>query len=1025
MSKGTSMIRWAVRRSLLAASLAGAAVAVAHGQEAPAADTGPQAELVEVVTVTGSRIRQANLVSVSPVAQIDASQFEQRGAVRIEDVLNRMPQVIGAQGNNSSLRGISGTAQVDLRGLGATRTLVLVDGQRMPYGSPKTPAADLNLIPTQLIKNVEVLTGGASAVYGSDAIAGVVNISLIDDFEGLRFGTNVGMFNHENDNGKIQSQLRKWEVSNPGQYTLPDDDDWGGFAQEYTVMFGHNFDSIDGNVTLYATARETDEVKAWDRDFALCKVGPINGGSAYDCVPSPVSNPASFVASGPGAAGLPSQFRMSEGQFLTRDPLVDSFNSQPYGQFQRPEQRYTFGALAHAEINEHFKPFMQLNMARTHTYSDYAPGAVQTGRADATGTIACDNPFLSAQEQAFLCTNRGLATGSNYDPVTGAYLGPVNVATGIALNRITPELGGRHDDYRLGTIRMLFGSRGDVFGPFKYEASLSYANTTMDRFITGLPSQIRAVTALNSTIDRRIKADGSPLANTFGQPVCVINADGTTLNDDPKCSPLDFYSAAGPSQAGFDYVYAKMVSNGSTSQTDVLGTINGDLAEYGLVSPLASDGVAIAFGAEVRKNTLRVEADSEFQAQQEDFPVSGSSTVREVFGEVNVPLVQGKPGFELLSFEGAYRSSDYKDNVTTDTYKLGLNWAPIRDVRLRGSYQQAIRAPNIIELYSARLRQITLQLPRNPNGFFDPCAGPNPAATAAQCANTGVTPAQYGTIPDFNFFPQVIGGNPDLKPETAKTYSFGGVFTPSFLPELSLSIDYYNIKVEDLISTIAPTLSLSTCLNTGDPLFCGLIHRDAGGTLFSTNDAYILRTNVNTGSLLATGVDVSANYRFSPELNFSFSGSYTDKFETTPLPNSTSKDIYDCAGYYGFNCGGPRPDWRHNLTASWETPWGFGLAATWRYIAAVDISRSSNEPALKGTYAAIDKQLGARSFIDMSGSYSWRDQVFVRLGINNVLDKEPPISSVVDSISGGNGNTYPQFYDVLGRYVFGNITVQF
>ncbi len=726
---------------LVGAALSGAAEAqVANpvpGESTTADASADTPGGLQEVTVTGSRIRTPNLVSVSPVVQVDAAQFEERGAIRIEDVLNRMPQINGNQGANSSLRGISGTAEVDLRGLGPTRTLVLVDGQRMPYGSPKTVPADLNLIPTELIKNVEVLTGGASAVYGSDAIAGVVNISLIDNFEGFRIGTNQSIDNHHNDSTMVQKAANLFEASNPGQYVLPDTNTWGGHSQDYSAIFGHSFDDHKGNITAYATIRSSQEVKEFDRDFSICKLGAATGGTSYTCAPSPVGAPASFVTT--SAPGLPAQFRMANGEFVPRNTLVDSYNDQGFGQLQRPDQRYTFGFMAHDEINEHLIPFMQVNFARTHTFSDYSPGAVQTGRADSTGTIGCDNPYLTAQEQAYLCTSRGLSTASRYDPTTGAYLGPVSAATGIALNRRAIETGDRHDDYRLAELRMLIGTKGTVFGPFDYEVSASYSNSTMDRFQTGLPSQIRAVTALNAVIDKRVTATGAPLAATYGQPVCAINADASVLNDDPSCAPLDYYSPAGPSAAASKYIYAKMVESGQTSQTDIMATVNGDLAQYGLKSPFAHNGVSTAFGAEYRENSIDTEPDEEFQAQQEDFPVQGSQTVTEEFIEMNAPLVQDAPGAKLLSFEGAFRHSSYKDSVDTNTFKLGLNYAPINDVRFRGSFQRAVRAPNILELYSAQLRNITLQLPLNKNGYYDPCAGPTPAASAAQCGFTGVT----------------------------------------------------------------------------------------------------------------------------------------------------------------------------------------------------------------------------------------------------------------------------------------------
>ncbi len=996
-----------------------------------AADTGASSDGLQEVQITGTRIRTPNSVSVSPVVQVDAEQFEERGAIRIEDVLNRMPEINGSQGDNSSNRGISGTAQVDLRGLGPTRTLVLIDGQRMGYGSPKTEPADLNLIPTELIKNVQVLTGGASAVYGSDAIAGVVNISLIDNFDGFQIGTTQSIDQHHNDNKLAQNATTPWEAANPGQYNEPQSNIWDGHSEDFTLLFGHNFDDHKGNITAYATTRTTEAVTEGSRDFSACKFGPATGGESYTCAPSPVGTPASFVTA--GAPGLPPQFRVSSangGQFVPLAPYQNYFNDQPYSQLQRPDQRYTFGVLAHEEINEHLAPFLQINFARTHTFSDYSPGAVQTSRADPTGTINCDNPFLTAQEQNYLCTSRGLSTASIYNPTTGAYIGPASEATGISLNRRSIEDGDRHDDYTLSEFRMLIGTKGTIIGPFDYQVSASYSNSTLNRFQTGLPSQIRAVTALNAVLDKR------PGSATYGQAVCAINADASTLNDDPNCSPLNYYSGTGPSAAAAKYIYAKMVETGQTSQTDILATINGDLSTYGLKSPFAHNGFATSFGAEYRENSLNVAPDEEFQAQMEDYPVQGSQTVTEEFVELNAPLVQDVPGMKLVSLEGAFRHSDYKDSVSTNTFKAGLNFAPVDDVRLRTSFQRAVRAPNILELYSAQLRQITLQLPINKNGYYDPCAGPTPAASVSQCANTGVTAAEYGHIADYNFFPQVTGGNPNLKPETAKTYSIGGVLTPRFIKNFTLSVDYYHIEVNNLISTIAPTLSLSTCLQTGDPYFCSLVHRGTGGTLFSSNDAYILSTNVNTGELLTDGIDVSSDYkiRLPPAfghnlggMDLGFSGTYVQKYWTKPLPNSTAAQSFDCAGYYEYNCGAPRPKWRHNLVATWSAP-GLDLSfsTTWRYISHVELSRAStDQPVLEGSYAPIDKYLSATSYIDMSAAYRWRELLTFRVGVNNILDKDPPLSTIVNSTSGGNGNTYPQFYDTLGRVIFGTVSAKF
>jgi iron complex outermembrane receptor protein len=245
---------------------------------------------------------------------------------------------------------------------------------------------------------------------------------------------------------------------------------------------------------------------------------------------------------------------------------------------------------------------------------------------------------------------------------------------------------------------------------------------------------------------------------------------------------------------------------------------------------------------------------------------------------------------------------------------------------------------------------------------------------------------------------------------------------------------YYHIVVDNLISTISPTLSLNSCLNSGDPYFCSLIHRGTGGTLFATNDAFILSTNVNTGELQTDGIDVSSSYRLRLPtvlnrdiggLDFGFSGTYVRKYWLKPLPTSTAAASYDCAGYYEYHCGAPRPKWRHNFETTWETPWNFSLSTTWRYISHVELSRASTQPALIGTYAPIDKYLGAISYIDMSAAYRLgQDGDFAR-GRQQPARQGPSVVNRGEQHFGRQPEHYPQFYDTLGRVIFGTVAVQF
>lgn len=982
----------------------------------------PGAEAGEVV-VTGTRIRSANLQSVSPIVQVTGEEFQARGVVRAEDLLNQLPQVFAAQGSNASNEA-TGTAQVDLRGLTPSRTLVLVNGRRLPYGSPKATPSDVNQVPTPLIQNVEVLTGGASAVYGSDAIAGVVNFKLLDNFEGLRLTGNLSVFQHNNGDDGLRRLLDENNARVPGAYPKPDRVEWDGFAQEYSAVVGANVADGRGNVTAYGTYRKVNPVFQADRDYSACGLGTGGtGGNAFTCSGSGFNAPANFSNTQP-IAGLPASFRTTGTTFVAG---TQTFNFGPFNYYQRPDERYTLGALAHYEVNEHLIPYAELSFMDDRSLAQIAPGTISAGITPTRGGINCDNAFLSAQQVDFLCTSRGLASGSVYD-AQGNYVRPNAVANGVLISRRNVEGGPRVSDLRHQSYRLVGGVRGKIGGPFEYDVSASYSNVSYRESFTGDSNRNRLALATNAVRDQRT---GSA---TRGQIVCAVNADGVTTNDDPNCRPLDFFGANGLSPESVAYVAESKGITGDTSLTNIIGVVNGDLGKVGVTSPWATNGVGIAFGGEYRKNTLDYNPDEIYQtAVSPEVPVAGKIAVWELFGELNVPIVEDRAFFQLLSFEGAYRYSDYDTGIKTDTYKLGLNWAPVRDVRFRGSYQRAVRAPNVIELFSSQQR-FEVNLTPLANGLFDPCAGPTPFATAAACARTGVTAAQYGNIVDnpAGQFNTLIGGNPNLGAETADTYSLGAVIQPSFVPGFTLSVDYFDINVKGLVGSVNPNLALTKCLGSGDPFYCGLIQRGQGGSLWLFDDGFFRRFNVNTGSLATRGIDVTADYKMGLDmvglndagsLNFNLTGTYLDSFRTVPLPDSPATDIYECKGLYGGLCGRPRPTWRHKFLTSWVSPFDVSLALTWRYVSSVKVAQTSSQPALTGSFAEVNRQLNSRSYFDLSGSWAITKGLNLRLGVNNILDKDPPLTTVGAIEDGGNGNTYPQFYDALGRYIFTSVTL--
>ncbi|WP_442678850.1 TonB-dependent receptor domain-containing protein [Sphingomonas sp. ASY06-1R] len=1024
------MVRTVHRTTLLAgtAFIGLVTAQMAHAQDSTPASPPANAVQSEVaaaeaegseVVVTGSRIRSANMESVSPVVQISGAEFTTRGVTRAEDLVNQLPQVFAAQGSANSNEA-TGTAQVDLRGLSPSRTLVLVNGKRLPYGSPKSTPSDINQVPTALIRNVEVLTGGASAVYGSDAIAGVVNFNLIDDFQGLKVSANIGGYQHNNGADGLRDLLDQNDALVPGAYPKPDKNVWNGFTQEYSAVVGSNMADGRGNVTAYGSYRKIKPILQADYDYSACALGTTGtNGDQFSCSGSGYNFPANFANTG-GLVNVPTQFRADNGQFVSGRR---TYNFAPANYYQRPDERYTLGAIGHYEISEHAVPYFEVSYMDDKSTAQIAPGVITGGIYGSAGGLNCDNAFLSAQQAQFVCGAAGLSTVGNYD-ANGNYLGSA-VANGIVVNRRNVEGGNRQDSIHHSTFRIVGGVRGKIDEAFSYDVYGSYAKVSYNSRFVGNANNTRFANALNAVVDRRT---GS---STSGKIVCAINADAISTNDDSRCAPLDLISGNAASAESIAYIGQEQQITGSTALTNIVASVNGDLGKYGAVLPWATNGIGVAFGVEYRKNTLDLNPDEAYQTSTEpEYPVHGSTTAKELFAELNVPLVEDRPFFKLLSFEGAYRYSDYDTGFKTDTYKLGLNWSPISALRLRGSYQRAVRAPNVVELFSSQ-SNFEVELTELSNGSYDPCSGESPLATAAQCANTGVTAAQYGKVIDnpAGQFNALIGGNPNLVPEKADTWSFGGVFQPSFIPRLTLSVDYFNIKVKNLIGSVNPNLALKNCLYNADPLSCSTIHRGPGGSLFLTSDSYFERFNLNTGSLQTSGIDLSVDYRQPLEqlgtLSFNLVGTYLDSYKTKPLPTSPAADIYECSGLYGGLCGRPRPEWRHKLLTTWSTPIKLDVGVTWRYVSSVKISQTSSQEALSGSYAALNRKLNSRSYFDLSLGYDVLDNARLTVGVNNVLDKKPPLTTTAAIEDGGNGNTYPQFYDATGRYLFASLSFKF
>jgi iron complex outermembrane recepter protein len=987
-----------VRRAVRCALFAGGAVA-AGVLPAQAAD-----QMIQEIVVTGSRISSPNMTSISPVTAIAAEDIAATGKVRIEDILNQLPQAMAAQGSMIS-NGSTGIATVDLRGLNAKRTLVLINGRRLMPGNPDSApatnsgASDLNQIPRALIERVEVLTGGASSVYGADAVAGVVNFIMNTRFEGVKVEANYTFNSHKNDNSVA-------DVVREAGYALPDSSVNTGYARDFSFVMGSNFADDRGNATFYATYRDVKAAMQGDYDFSACT---FNSGDAFSCGGSSTANPTRMQARAPGPGGNPATGALSTNYIIDQasgamrpyDSATDAYNFGPLNFYQRPDERYTAGVFMDLDVAEGANAYGEFMFMKDRSVAQIAPSGVFNQEF----TVRCNNPLFSAQQQQAFCNGFGLSTAPDSTDQVNIRLGKRNVEGGPRQSDIT------HESYRT-----VLGLRGDINDTWSYDVYGQYGETQL----ASVASNDFSITRIGRALD--VVRDDS------GNAVCRSVVDGS----DPACVPYNPWQLGGITPEQINYLQIPLVVKGSTTERVVNASVTGDLTDYGLKLPTAQSGLKVNFGVEWRQEQSELLPDAPSQAGDgagtggPTTAVNGGYESRDLFAEARMALVEDRPFARSLSTEAGYRYSDYDLGFSTDTYKLGLEWSPIQDVRARASYQRSVRVPNVTELFGVQAVGL--------DGTIDVCAGAAPFLTPEQCARTGVLPSQYGTVransaAQYNGF---VGGNPDLQPETADTLSFGLAFQPQFLPGLRLQVDYFDIKIEDAIQNPNADFSLLLCALNGDPSTCSRIQRDPDGSLWESNAGFIVDTFENIGEISTSGIDFDVSYQVeignAGRLGFDFVGTLVRSLEFTPQTGVT----YDCAGLYGSVCLVPAPEWRHKLDATWRTPWsGVDVTLSWRYFDAVqrDAEDSNEFLSFLGTATGVlptDSELGSRSYIDLTGSITLADKYMLRVGVNNLFDKDPPLNGS-DSCPTGpcNGNTWPQMYDTLGRQVFALVTIDF
>ena len=974
-----------------------------------------EANLEEVV-VTGSRLTKSNVTSSVPLVQIGAEEINSRGVARVEDVVNILPNVFVSQ-TAEVANGASGTSTLNLRGLGSQRTLVLIDGKRLPFGSPFSSSANVDMVPARMVERVDIVTSGASAVYGSDAVAGVVNFITKKDFEGFEFDYQYSTNYNKNSNGYMENLLGEADFFDPGSTTT-------GEASLMSVLMGVNSDDGRGNITLFGTYEDMEEMLGKDRDTGACTLfgssDPFCGGS---------SNFRRFNGTiGNGVAGT--VFQELNGELVPFSGRSDMYyNYGAVNHYQRPVERWNLGASGHYEITESVEAYFDTTYMNNKTAAQIAESA-SFNRPFSTN---CDNPLLLGGNP------NNNPDGVRLGDMTGTFdddgnfiscldwmaAGNESIDVQFINSHRNVEGGPRVSTYENSTWRAIFGLRGDINDDFSFDIFGQYAATEGTRI------------SQNDLNFNRVQQALYIVDNGSGTPVCRDSSGG--------CVPWNIFTrnadgSTGVTDEAAAFVMGVGIVTGDTEQTVFGGTVEGDLTNFGIKSPMADAGMTGLIGVEYREDFLgRLSDDiSKISGGRgltgtggATLPIAGEIEVEEIFMELSMPLITGQPMIQELGLTAGYRYSDYTTNgngVTNtfdaDTYFAGLSWAPNDDIRFRLNQSVAIRAPNVFDLYVGINTGLVELTPVNGDG--DQCAGPNPVATQAQCANTGLSAAQYGTVDpsaagQFNL---ITGGNPNLVAERGETTTFGVVITPSMIENLSIAIDYFDIEVTDAIGTVPAQTSYDRCLTTGDPAFCNNIQRDTAGTLHLLNEAPggglagISTQNVNVATDATEGVDVNITYSYDMSdmgsLNFDYAATFLDTNYTIAIPGD---DKVECADAYAGPCGLPAPEYNHRFLATWVTPYDLTVSATWRHIGETTLY------GLTDPQGYLEDKMEERNYLDLAATYDYSENIQVRVGANNILGDDAPVTTA-SGTGTGNNNTYPGLFDV-STYLFAGVTVKF
>lgn len=1018
------------KHMLLKSGAATAVIALVMGAPAFAQDaevstdaTAESEEVGQAIIVTGSRIDNPNLTASSPVSVVSSDSIDLRQATVVDDFLREIPGItpsIGAQVNN----GNGGSTFVDLRGIGANRNLVLLNGTRVvPAGL--AGITNIDIIPVALIERVDVLTGGAGAAYGADAISGVVNFITKSDFAGF-------------------------EASATNQITERGD----GNIFRVDATIGASFDDGRGNATFSLGYTNRDEVFQGARPFGQNNISSTTGnaGGSSTAIPGVVNAPTLFNADGSVAAQgaiLVGTNATTGAEFSSLPQLADNlaslvpfdrpFNFNPDNIFQLPLEQFRMFGTARYELNDAIEVFSEGLFTQSTNSTIIAP----SGTFRNVLNVPLSNPFLNAGIRNQICgadtmlfspavlddpatpedeSRPAVSAPGLVEPLLSqAECDAAALATdpndpnfrvvGLDLGRRFVEFGTRNNERQTTLWQVKTGARGGITETLDWEVFGAYGESRI--------TSVQSGNGLRSRLEQSLLAS-DPNACFDPSNGCVpINVFGGLGSITPEVQAfLDTGNSAGT----------------QTSLGQVQGFVSGD---FGFALPSAVNPVSIVLGGEYRRYTAGNSSDVLTQTPGEVLgngaatPDSfGDYDVKEAFGELVIPLVEDSFVREATLQLGG-RVSDYSTTGTEYTWKAGGTISPVDALTIRGNYQRVTRAPNIAELFAPQVTGLD-------NFDSDPCVGGAPVANAALqavCLAQGAPSAAIGAIivDPAGQVNVTSGGNPNLAAETADTWTIGAVFQPDFVPGLSITVDYYNITLSDAITTptaddvfiacFGPQFRTAPAVTAGsatDPACTGIRRNPTTGNLFGAVDTTFGLPQVfsNLGRIETDGIDLVINYATDlgfAGLNLNFNGNWTNS--NTFDSNQVDPDnvVFECAGFFGTNCGSIIPEFAftQRSTLSFDS---LDVSLLWRFIDEVNLERSVFNAAGQAPFLDEFETINAEHYFDLTLRWQATENFAFTAAVINLFDNDPQVvGNNIGTTAFNSGNTFPSTYDPLGR----------